>query len=178
MKAAIISYSLTGNNFDLAKGLANILNAEHVCIQESKKRTTGTILFDVIFNRTPQINYEIDKIEEYELVIFVGPIWMGQIATPFRSFFKNIGGRINKYAFVSISGGADGPNPKIADELQTRLSKNPVSVIDLHIADILTLGRKPTRKDTSTYKLNEGDIRNLTTKIAATLNQEYKPSLI
>jgi flavodoxin len=48
MKAVVISYSLTGNNGDLAASLAATLGAEHVRITEPKSRAMGTIVLDMI----------------------------------------------------------------------------------------------------------------------------------
>jgi len=171
MKTMVISYSLSGNNGDLAASLAAALEAEHVRIAEPKPRTMGTIVLDMTFNRTPKIMMPVEKIEEYDLVLFVGPVWMGQIATPFRACFKQLGHRVGKYAFISISGGADGPNPKLANELEKRLGKEPVCLIDLHIADLLPSEPKPARKDTMAYRVTERDVKHLTDTIVATLHE-------
>ena len=117
MKTIVVSYSLTGNNQDLAASLAAALGAEHVRITEPKPRTMSKIVLDTVFNRTPRVVVPVEQIGEYDLVLFVGPVWMGQIASPFRACFKKLGQGIAKYAFISICGGADGPNPKIAGEL-------------------------------------------------------------
>ena len=170
MKAVVISYSLTGNNEDLAKNLAKKMVAEHVSIAEPKPRTMGTIVSDIVFGRTPKIRMPEMMANEYDLVVFVGPVWMGQVATPFRACFRQLSPKVGTYAFASISGGADGPNPKLADELKKRLGKEPVTVIDLHIADLLPPVPKPTRKDTSAYRVNEKDVRYLTDTIQAALN--------
>jgi hypothetical protein len=166
----VISYSLTGNNEDLAKNLAKKMAAEHVSIAEPKPRTMGTIVSDIVFGRTPKIRMPEMMAKEYDLVVFVGPVWMGQVATPFRACFKQLRPKVGTYAFASISGGADGPNPKLADELKKRLGKEPVAVIDLHIADLLSPEPKPTRKDTSAYRVNEKDVKHLTDMIEAALN--------
>ena len=171
MKTIVISYSLTGNNEDLAASLAARLGAEHVRITEPKPRTMNTIVMDMALNRTPKIIMPVEKTEEYDLVLFVGPVWMGQIATPFRACFKQLSQKIGKYAFISISGGADGPNTKLADELKKRLAKEPVCLIDLHIADLLPSEPKPTRKDTSTYRITDKDVKHLTDTIMATLHK-------
>jgi len=177
MKAIVISYSLTGNNEDLAASLAATLGAEHVRITEPKPRTMGTIALDMMFNRTPKIimPVEADRLrpnaEAYDLVLFVGPVWMGQVASPFRACFKQLGPRIARYAFTSISGGADGPNPRLADELKKRLGKEPVCLVDLHIADLLPAAPKPTREDTSAYRITESDVKHLTDTIVATLHE-------
>ena len=81
----IISYSLTGNNEALAVVIAAEFTAEHIKITESKPRTMGTIVLDMLFNRTPQVNPIVDKTEDNDLVLFMGPVWMGQVATPFRA---------------------------------------------------------------------------------------------
>jgi hypothetical protein len=95
---------------------------------------------------------------------------MGQIATPFRACFKQLGQKIGKYGFTSISGGADGPNTKLADELEKRLGKEPACLIDLRIADFLPPEPKPTRKDTMAYRINEREVKHLTDTIVTTLN--------
>lgn len=165
MKTAVISYSLTGNNQDLARSLAERLEAEHISITEPTHRTMGTIAFDMMFNRTPKISMPVAKAEECDLVIFVGPVWMGQVASPFRACFRQLAPKIGKYAFVSISGGADGPNPKLADELKKRLGKEPVLLTNLFIADLLPPEPKPTRKVTMAYRISEKDVKQLTDKL-------------
>ncbi|MCK4356593.1 NAD(P)H-dependent oxidoreductase [Candidatus Bipolaricaulota bacterium] len=171
MKMAVISYSLTGNNDALAASIDSAFSAEHIRITESKSRTNGAIALDMLFNRTPKVNPIVDKVEDNDLVIFVGPVWMGQVASPLRAYFKRLKGRLDQYAFVSISGGADGPNPKLAGELKKRVGKEPVAVIDLHIADLLPSDPKPTREDTSSYRLTDEDVRTLADKIVQTLEK-------
>ena len=171
MKKMIVSYSLTGNNEDLAASLAAALGAEHIRITESRPRTMRTTVLDMFLNRTPKISMPPENFEAYDWVFFVGPVWMGQIATPLRGCFKQAKSKIGDYAFISISGGADGPNLKLADELKKRLGKDPTTLIDLHIADLLPPEPKPTRDDTSAYRLTERDVQHLTDTIVATLEQ-------
>lgn len=171
MKVLIISYSLTGNNQAIANNIAKEFAAEHIKISEPKLRTTGTIFFDILFNRTPQVTPMVDRVEVYDLVIFVGPVWMGHVATPFRAYFKHLQTKLGKYAFVSISGGADGENPKLANELNQRIGKKPAALIDLHIANLLPPDPKPKRKDTQAYHLNGTDVKNLTNIIVKALRE-------
>jgi flavodoxin len=170
MKTIVISYSFTGNNQALAASLATTLAAEHVSITEPKPRTMAKIVLDVVLNRTPKI-VPVEKTQAYDLVLLVGPVWMGQIASPFRACFKQIGQSIEKYVFISISGGADGPNPKLADELERRLGRKPVHLLDLHIADLLPPEPKPTRNDTMNYRITASDVKHLTDRIAAALQE-------
>ncbi|MDD2822563.1 MAG: NAD(P)H-dependent oxidoreductase [Candidatus Daviesbacteria bacterium] len=175
MKVKVISYSLTGNNEALASSIANEFSAEHIKITESKPRTIITIILDILFNRTPQVSPRadiiVDKVKDNDLVLFIGPVWMGQIATPLRAYLEHLKTKFNQYAFISISGGAAGPNPKLADELKKRVGKKPVALINLYIADLLPSDPKPTMKDTSAYHLKDSDVKNLTNTAVKTLRK-------
>jgi hypothetical protein len=131
----------------------------------------GTIMFDMLFKRTPKITMLVEDIAAYDLVLFVGPVWMGQIATPFRACFEQLKQKLGPYAYIAISGGADGPNPKLADELKQRLEKDPVCLIDLHTAQFLPPEPQPTRKDTMAYRINESEVQQLTDTVVATLDK-------
>jgi len=171
MKIVVISYSLTGNNEALANSIAKEFAVEHIKITEPKHRTMGSIVLDIIFNRTPHVQPIPDILEKYDLILFFGPVWMGHVATPLRAYLKYLKTNLRKYAFISISGGADGPNPKLAGELIKRVGKEPVALINLYIADLLPPDPKPVRKDTMAYRLNDGDVRSLTNTIQKTLRE-------
>lgn len=171
MKIVVVSYSLTGNNEALAKSIAEEFAVEHIKIIEPKPRTMGSIILDLIFNRTPQVQPIPDRLENYDLILFFGPIWIGQVATPLRAYFKHLKTNLRRYAFISISGGADGANPKLAGELKKRVGKEPIALIDLHIADLLPSDPKPVCKDTSAYRINNGDITKLTNIIVKTVRE-------
>ena len=87
MKVVVLSYSLTGNNEILAANIAAEFKVGHVKINESKQRTMNTIVFDILFNWTPKVHQDIDKIDGSNMIIFVGSVWMGHVATPFRKYF-------------------------------------------------------------------------------------------
>ncbi len=171
MSTLVISYSLTGNNEKLAAGIAEKLSARHIKIEEQKERKTSTTVFDMLLNRTPEIRMDIDDNEKYDQVLFVAPVWIGSVASPMRGCIRKMKQNIERYAFISISGGADGPNPKLENELMKRTGKKPEAVIDLHIADLLPPEPKPQRKDTSVYKINENDIEMLKDKVIRRLNE-------
>jgi multimeric flavodoxin WrbA len=175
MNYIVISYSLTGNNAALAKGIVAEFAAEHIIITEPKPRNTAAIIFDMIFNRTPKVNPDVAKVaaqvSDQDLVILMGPVWMGQAASPLRACFKQLHARLGKYAFVSLSGGAMGPNSKLADDLKKRIGKEPAALIDLHIADLLPSEPKPTMKDTGAYRINEKDAKSLTARIVQILRE-------
>jgi len=171
MKTMIISYSRTGNNEALAASVATALGGERVRITELKSRKMGKIVWDVMSSRTPKVVMPVANTKEVDLVLFVGPVWMGQVASPFRACFKQLGPEIGKYAFISICGGADGPNPKLADELKQRLGKEPVCLLDLHIADLLPSEPEPTRDDTMAYRVTDSNVKHLTDTVVAALQE-------
>ena len=171
MKAIVMSYSLTGNNKALAGSIARELGVEHLSIEEPKGRTNGAIAADLLLGRTPRVTPAAGAVEGREMVIFVGPVWMGHVATPFRSFFKRLKRDPIPYAYVSISGGALGPNPKLAKELKKRVGTAPAALIDMHIADLLPAGTKPNMKDTGEYQVTDGDIKRLTETMVPALRK-------
>lgn len=171
MKVKVISYSLTGNNEALAASIAAELSAEHLKLIEPKSRNTLSIVLDVLFDRTPSVSPTTGKEENDDLVLFVGPVWLGKVATPFRAYFDNFKSAPCTYAFISISGGANGPNPDLASELKKRTGKEPVEVINLYIADLLPPVPKPTIKVTSAYHLNAGEVKRLTKTVVKTLQK-------
>jgi len=171
MKTLIISYSLTGNNDALAASIASKLGAGHIKVTDAKKRTMGTTAFDMLFNRTPQIAMPEVKLSDYGKVVFFAPIWMGKIASPLRGCFKKLSSGFGSYAFVSLSGGAGGADitAKLTKELHKLLGKKAAQVIDMHIADLLPQDPKPTREITSSWRMNDKDLKSLTESIAAQL---------
>lgn len=161
MKKTIISYSLSGNNDKLATSIASLISAEHFRIIEKKRRRLFTIGLDMVFNRTPKVPLKLQKLEDHEIIIFIAPVWMGQVASPLRNYFKALKNKINNYVFISISGGADGPNPNLEAELLKRLGKKPASIINMLIADILPADPKPTREMIGAYLINPNDAKIL-----------------
>ncbi len=161
-KILVVSYSLTGNNDALAESVAKALRADHRRIIESRRRSMATVVFDVMLNRTPRGAVDLTDIDRYDLVLFVGPVWMGQVASPFRGCFNGLREKLARYGFVTICGGADGPNPGLAEELRRRLGGEAEAVVELHIAELLPIEPEPERKDTMAYRLDSEETEKLT----------------
>lgn len=170
MKISIISYSLTGNNSALAANVAKKLSVKQINISETKSRFMFTIIVDMIFNRKPPINAFEENPKDNLLLIF-GPVWLGQVASPLRCYLQYLKSHPCNYVFISISGGADGANPKLKDDLKRRTGMDPLRVIDLHIADLLPMNPKPIRKNTSAYKLSIEDVEKLSVVIMKDLEK-------
>jgi hypothetical protein len=169
MKTAVVSYSFSGNNDALASSIASAIMATHIRVTEPKKRTMGMIMWDVLFNRTPKVNPPAQQLDAYDFLILSGPVWMGLAPSPMRAYLSHIKGRSTPFAFVSISGGASGANPKLAADLKKRTGREPLAVIDMAIADLLPEDPKPTREMTMAYRLTKADIKQLTESIVQSL---------
>jgi hypothetical protein len=162
MNIMVLSYSYTGNNEAFAQCVARELKAEHSKVSVQKPVTTGTIALDMLFSRIPKVQPAPESLRKYDLILFFGPVWMGQVASPLRAYLNDLKQNPKPYGFVSISGGADGQNPKLSDELLKRAGKQPVLLIDQHIADLLSPGGSTVRKETSAYRINQEDVNRLT----------------
>jgi flavodoxin len=171
MKTIVISYSQTGNNNKLACAIAKNLTANHIKIAEPKPRTFLAIGLDTLLNRTPKINSFDVNFEDFDMVIFVSPVWMGQVASPLRAVFRLAKSKVKQYAFVSLSGGADGPNTKLENELKSRIGVKPQKVINFLIAELLPQNPKPTRQQTEDYRLDDEVAIELSEKIVYSLKK-------
>ena len=123
MNLIVVSYSLTGNNHALAASVAAKLNARHISITElrQKKRTMGTTARELLLGITPKVQPAPDSLAAAEAVLLVAPVWIGSVATPLRAYMKRLGKLSCPYAFLTISGGADGHNLKLEKELTSRV---------------------------------------------------------
>lgn len=154
MNICVISYSMTGNNDLLATRVAGLLGVQHVKVTEPKARKNGTIVFDMLLGRVPKVLPIPEKQDAFDLLLFVGPVWLGQAAFPLRAYLGRIRKQTRRYAYISISGGALNDNPKLAASLEKQTRRAPDAVVDLHIADLLPSDPKPTMADTSSYRLS------------------------
>jgi hypothetical protein len=157
MNIAVVSYSYTGNSTRFAEVVAKELAAEHIRVQTKRPVNYGTITLDLLFQRSPEIDLSPEELGNYDLILLVGPVWMGMVAFPLRRCLRELKKHPRPYGFLSVSGGADGNNPKLAEELTRRTGARPQVLLDQHIRELLPPEPAPTRDDTSNYQLTEAD---------------------
>jgi len=174
MKIVIVYYSFSGNNELLAKKLQTRLGCDMLKINELKKRNGLTILFDILFNRSPKVKRPKVLLSRYDRVILLAPIWAGKIANPMRSFIRLEKENFNEYSFITLCG--DGGNRNVLSELTRCVGKKPISVLELKVGDLLK--SKNQRKFTSTYKLKEEDMEFYNEPIEHYFNIENSEELI
>ena len=101
-KIIVIYYSNKGSNKYLAGKISKSLSCE---IEEIKPRLNVFLLF--LMNIHLGIKPLKHKIENYDKVILCGPIWMGKLIPPLRSFIKKYFNKINELIFVTCCGSTD-----------------------------------------------------------------------
>jgi flavodoxin len=135
MKNLIIYYSYMGNNETLALKLQEKSGWDIFKIEELKKRKNLTIFFDVLFNRKPKIQNINTDLNQYDLIILVSPIWLGDIASPMKSFLRQEK-NLSKYAFISLCGGVENQEQRIMNRLKTYVGSEPVNLTQLCVTDM------------------------------------------
>ncbi|HDR88608.1 MAG TPA: hypothetical protein ENN63_03130 [Bacteroidetes bacterium] len=98
-KDLVVYYSRTGNNKYLAGKMINSLG----CDAEAIRPRMGGFLFLLLFSSLkggPGIRKLKHSVQDYERVILCGPVWMGMLVAPLRSFIKKYGKKLNRLVFV------------------------------------------------------------------------------
>lgn len=170
MKKAILSFSLTGNNCALAKSLAEELEIDYIEVKTVRKFTKGTLVLDIFFDRVPKVKPLPETLKHYDELIFMGPTWMGQVATPLRTYLEYLKNTTQKYAFISVCGGAKGANPNIEEQLMKRTGRAPEISAQLHTASLVPDDVKEDVKATTDYRLLAEDVKTFTRKAMEDLN--------
>jgi flavodoxin len=157
MKILVIYYSFSGNNEALANELRRRLDCDSVRVTEKQKRTSLTILLDLMFRRLPDIEPVQIDLASYDRLVLAGPVWAGRIATPLASFIARHGAQFPEYAFISLCTGGNGQVEKITNELRRRASKNPKAVAQLKVNDLLPPEQQGKIKYTTNHRVSKSD---------------------
>ena len=99
MKTIVVYYSNKGSNRYLAKKISRSLSCEMEEI-----RPWLNVFFLFLMNIHLGIRPLKNNIKDYDKVILCGPIWMGKLIPPLRSFMKKYSYRIDKLIFVTCCG--------------------------------------------------------------------------
>ncbi len=98
-KTIVVYYSRKGSNKYLAEKISKSLSCE---IEAIRPRLNVFMLF--LMNIHLGIWSLKHNIKEYDKVILCGPIWMGKLIPPLRSFVTKYSDSINKLIFVTCCG--------------------------------------------------------------------------
>lgn len=99
MKTLIAYYSRKGSNKFLARKIAGNLD----CDLERIRPRLDVFLFFLL--KIHLGNWPLKhRVEDYERVILVGPVWMGRFIPPLKNFVLKYSGRIRHMVFVTCCG--------------------------------------------------------------------------
>ncbi|MBI1767224.1 MAG: hypothetical protein HYR67_02480 [Bacteroidetes bacterium] len=159
MKAIIVYYSYSRNNEMLAKELRLRFSWDILKIEEQKSRNGFTILLDLLFKRKSKIQKTDVSLSDYDVVIFVSPIWDAKIATPLKSFIQLEKDHIKNYAFITVCGGREGQHRMITDQLIQLIDKEPMIVTELPVNDLLPDEQRNKIKYVTPYRTKTQDFQ-------------------
>ena len=142
----------------VALKLKEMLHCDLLRITEVKKRGGFSIFLDIFLNRTPRIEDHRMKINEYDHVILVAPIWASKIATPLKSFLLLEKNRIRFYSFITVCSGSPNQKTKIESELSRLVGKKPIVVTELAISDLARSAQGNNIKNLTAYRLKTSDL--------------------
>lgn len=165
MKSLIVYYSFTQNNEKLAHYLKGKLDCDIERIETKNKRTSLSILFDLMFNRKPALRPTQHNLADYDKLIFVAPIWAGKIAMPLKSFLVQERTNIKEYSFITLCGGGRDQKAKIEQELESLLHKKPQEVVELWATELLPVDQKGSIKYTTGFRMDANGFGKFEKKI-------------
>lgn len=172
MKTLIVYYSFTANNEKLAKYMRQQLNCDIAKIETIKKRTSLSILLDLMFNRKPAIKPVPYSLQDYDHIVFIAPIWAGKIATPLKSLLIYERLNIKQYSFITLCGGRVGQKEKIQKELISIVQRPPLKLLELWINDLLPAGQRDTIKHTSGFRIEPDGFGKFERKLKEFIKEE------
>jgi hypothetical protein len=106
MKTLVLHYSHTGNNAWLARKIVTTLDSDNEPITPRLNLLPLLILFSLLKIR-PGVKRLRHRVDAYDAVIVVGPIWMGQLILPLYSVIKKYGKRMRQLYFATCCGSED-----------------------------------------------------------------------
>lgn len=138
MSILIIYYSRTGYTKKVAEALAEISKADTEEIISKKKRDG---LSGYLKSGSEAAQKKLTEIEEtkkdpseYDTVVIGTLVWVGNMASPIRTYLNNNLGKFKHVAFFSTQGSIK--DQKVFNELREVLGKNPVSTLKLSTKEV------------------------------------------
>jgi len=109
----VVFYSYTGTGRRLARLLATQQHWPLGEVRELRPRsgTTATwrCVLDSLLRRRPAIRYEGPALRNFDVVVLIAPIWVGQLASPMRSFVAELRTALPEVAVLSVMGSVGAP---------------------------------------------------------------------
>lgn len=165
MKTLLVYYSLTQNNEMLAKMLQKQLDCDIFKIETLRKKSNFSIVLDRLLGRKPSIKKHNLSLKDYDHFVFVAPIWLGQLASPLKTFLYQERKAIKSYSFITLCGGLEGQKEIVEAELISILRQGPANFTDLWISAIVDKSVPKDANTISAYRMGPEEIEKFRTKI-------------
>jgi hypothetical protein len=127
-KTLVIVYSYTGTGRKLARLLAAQQSWPTGDVLELRSRAGawGTLrcVLDSLLRRHPSVRYAGPRVNEFDSVVLITPIWLGRLAGPMRSFIANYAESLPDLALIAVS--ASGRPSSAAAEVAELADRTPL----------------------------------------------------
>lgn len=124
----VVVYSHTGTSRRLAEQLCSQQGWQMAEIAETRPRRGASgiwrCVLDSLLRRHPPIRYDGPFPRNFDAVVLVSPIWVGQLAGPMRSFVARRRDHLPDVAVISIMGGPG--DSSAAAEIASLIGKPPI----------------------------------------------------
>ena len=130
MKDVIVFYSLTGNHKKAAEIVSKMLQCNSVEIKEMFERSKAGLFkyilngFEAATKKTSEIKSINEDFLSYERVVFLTPVWAGNLPPPSRAFLNKHKDKIKKIVVIAISGRGNG-NSGFEKDVEETLKRKP-----------------------------------------------------
>jgi hypothetical protein len=159
VRLLVLYYSRTGNNRLFATHIARRLNSEIEEVRRQSSLGLITFLLDMIRDRRPKILPLTHKIDDYDHVLLVAPIWDMNIAHPMKSALEVLRGHAVDYSFATLCGtDRQGQTEQIRAELLTMTGREPSHQAELHSDQLMPKGSHNVVRDVTQRRLTPGDL--------------------
>ena len=149
MSILIVYYSRTGYTKKVAEAMARSsdANLEEIFSKGSRKGLSGYLKSgkEAVRKELAEIEETKNDPSEYDVVIIGTPVWVGNMASPVRTYLNHNLGRFKQVAFFSTQGSTK--DQKVFNELREVLGKDPLGA--------LKLGTKEVAKGEFNDKINK-----------------------
>jgi flavodoxin len=135
-KVLIVYYSRTNNSRIVANNLQKELSCDCDEISYVAKKKVGFLkaIIQVLRKSTASISGDIHKVDDYDKIIFIFPIWGSKLPTPIRSYMKKYRFVIKNYELIATS--ASSSVDKVSKDSNKVLRLKPSKTNTIHSSDI------------------------------------------
>lgn len=158
MKTLVVYYSFTRNNELLAKAIRQSLSCDIYRVEVIKPRSSFSALLDGVFRRKTRVKPCPYTLANYDHIVFVAPIWAGQIPGPLKTFIQMEKENIHRYSFITVCSGAPGQKENVVKSLTHAVGHRPTHTTELWIKDLLPGEERDSIASVTGYRISQRDL--------------------